>query len=67
MKKMISQNGAIRETASSSGVKLWQIANELGISEYAFSRRLRFELSPEEQERIFRIIDNLKKEQGAEA
>ena len=56
-------NKDIREYAASHNVKLWQIANELGINDGNFSRRLRKELTTEEKEKIFAIIDNLSQEE----
>lgn len=53
------KNEGIREEAKSKGVLLWQIADKLGISDNSFSRRLRHELTQEEQQRIMRLIDEL--------
>lgn len=55
-------NQDIRRTAAGAGVRLWQIAEELGIADCSFSRKLRKELPPEEKERIFTIIKRLSKE-----
>lgn len=49
----------IREAATLAGVKLWQIADALGIADFNLSRKLRRELSPAEKERIFKIISDL--------
>lgn len=56
------QNKDIRKAAKDAGVKLWQIAAKLGISDGAFSRKLRFELSNSEKETIMDIIKNLSEE-----
>lgn len=53
------QNNAIRKMAKESGVKLWEIAFCLGISDGNFSRKLRKELPEDEQERVFTIIHEL--------
>lgn len=53
------RNEGIRELAKSKGILLWQIADKLGITDGNFSRRLRHELTPQEQERILQIIDEL--------
>ncbi len=37
-------------------LKQWQVANLLGISESVFSRKMRNELSKEEQEKIIDVI-----------
>ena len=49
-------NQDIRRTAAGAGVKLWQIADALGITDSSFSRKLRKELPQEEKERIFSVI-----------
>ena len=52
----------IRVEATKRGVRLWQIAECLGISDANFSRKLRRELPEEEQSKIFAIIDTIAKE-----
>lgn len=54
-------NMNIREKARNSGVRLWQIADALGMQESLFSKKLRKELPEDEQERILSIIDDLAK------
>lgn len=56
-------NHQIRNHASKQGVRLWQIAAELGINDGNFSRKLRKELPAEEQKRIMEIIDTLAAQQ----
>lgn len=53
------KNQRIREAAKHYGVKLWQIAERIGTCDSAFSRRLRHELTNDEQERIINIIKEL--------
>ena len=48
-------NMKIREKARNSGVRLWQIADALGMQESLFSKKLRKELTEDEQERILSI------------
>lgn len=55
-------NQDIRRTAAGAGVKLWQIADAMGIADCSLSRKLRKELSYEEKERIFSIIKQLSEE-----
>lgn len=55
-------NQDIRRAAAGAGVKLWQIADALGIADCGLSRKLRKELPREEKERIFEIIKNLSRE-----
>lgn len=56
------KNKDIRVAAATAGVKLWQIADKLGIYDGNFSRKLRKELPEKEKEKIFSIIDELVKE-----
>ncbi|RGX55704.1 MULTISPECIES: hypothetical protein [Anaerotruncus] len=53
-------NQDIKLEAAGAGVKLWQIADKLGIMDTNFSRKLRKELSTEEKEHIRQIIAELK-------
>ncbi len=55
-------NADIRKAAKDNGIKLWQIAKKLGISDGNFSRKLRDELSEGEKDRILTIIAELAKE-----
>ncbi len=55
-------NQDIRRTAAGAGVKLWQIADALGIADCNFSRKLRKELPQDEKEKIFEIIKKLSME-----
>lgn len=52
----------IRNTAAGNGVRLWQIAEALGIADCSLSRKLRKELPAEEKQEIFGIIERLAKE-----
>ena len=58
------KNQDIRRTAAGAGVKLWQIAEALGIADCSLSRKLRRELPAEEKEKIFSIIQELAGEVG---
>lgn len=55
-------NQDIRQTATKSSVRLWRIADALGITDSSFSRKLRKELPQEEKARIFSIIQKLSQE-----
>lgn len=57
-------NQMIKEEAKSKGVKLWQIADRLGINDGNLSRKLRHELTEEEKTKILNIINELA--EGAE-
>lgn len=54
-------NEEIRLTAAGQGVKLWQIADKLGICDSNFSRKLRKELPTEEKSKILAIIREIAK------
>ena len=55
-------NQDVRRAAAGAGVKLWQIAEALGIADCSLSRKLRRELPDEEKKKIFSIIRDLSKE-----
>ena len=50
------KNKDIRVCAMEHGVKLWEIAKQLGISPETMSRRLRRELTAEEKEAMMQAI-----------
>lgn len=54
----------IRAAAKGAGVKLWEIADKLGITDSNFSRKLRHELPQAEKDRIFSIIEEIAKEEN---
>lgn len=56
------ENKDIRRTAAAAGVRLWQVAYELGIADCNFSRKLRRELPEEDKRKIMDIIERLSKE-----
>lgn len=56
------KNLELKKYAKEKGVKLWQIAAELGINDGNFSRKLRKELPAEQKEKIMQIIDRLAEE-----
>ena len=55
-------NKEIRNAAGGYGLKLWQVAEAIGMNESAFSRKLRRELPHEEKQRILEAIDRLAQE-----
>ena len=58
-------NDLIRAAAKTSGVFLWQIAAELGVSEATITRRLRVELDKPERERFVSVIGEIRKAKAA--
>ena len=57
-------NQKIREEAKRKGVKCWQIAIHLGISEPTITRWLRIPLSTEREKTIMDAIEAIAKEGG---
>ena len=57
-------NQDVRRAAGGTGVRLWQVANALGINDSALSRKLRKELPADEKEKILSIIAELAKGVG---
>lgn len=55
-------NKDIRNAAGGYGIRLWQVAETIGMNESAFSRKLRKELPQEEKEKILAVIEKLAKE-----
>ena len=53
-------NQEIKEKISSSNLKYWQVAYELGITDSTFSKKLRKELPVELKAKIYAIIEKLK-------
>lgn len=58
--RMIKANADIREAIKAAGLKNWQIAEALKISENTLSRRMRHELAAGEKKQILDIIQELK-------
>lgn len=56
------KNNDIRNEIKSTRLLYWEVAAALGISDGAFSRKLREELPPDEKEHIMEIIKTLAKE-----
>lgn len=54
-------NFDIKKAMFESGLKQWELANLLGISESTLCRKLRFELSGEEKVKILKAIAENKK------
>lgn len=58
---MTSNNSEIKIEAMRHGVRLYQIAQHLGISESCFNQKLRSELSEEDRKRFLSAIEELSK------
>ena len=55
-------NKDIRNAAGGYGIRLWQVAEAIGMNDSAFARKMRNELPPEEKEKILSAIEKLAKE-----
>ena len=55
-------NKEIRNAAGGHGLKLWQVAEAIGMNDSAFSRKLRKELQDEEKDRILEAIARIAQE-----
>lgn len=55
-------NEVVRRFAAGNGVKLWQVAEVLGIADTSLSRKMRRELPQDEKAKIMKIIQNLAQE-----
>ena len=55
-------NGEIKKYAAEKKVRIWQMADKLGIADYSLSRKLRHELPDEEKVRIINLIDEISAE-----
>ena len=60
------KNSEVREHAKEKSVKLWQLADELKISEPTMSRKLRHELPEEEKNKILALIDEIAEKESEE-
>ncbi len=52
-------NQEIRIKAKENGVRLWQIAEKLGVCDMTLTRKLRHELPEDEKIKILAIIDSI--------
>lgn len=51
----------IRQEASKNGLKLWEVAEAVGVADSTLSRKLRRELPSDQRDHILRVIANLAK------
>lgn len=64
-RKFFMRNQDIRQYAKKAGVRLWEVAEFLGISDPTMTRKLRHELPETEKAKILAIIDELEKKETA--
>lgn len=60
-------NMEIRNIAKKSGVRLWEIAEAIGITDGMFSRKMRRELPEAERRKILDIVADLARRKEGEA
>ena len=60
------QNLELRESAKRAGVRLWQVAMELGMAEATLTRKLRIELSPRDKALVLEAIEAIASRQDQE-
>lgn len=53
------RNAEVRAEAVRTGVKLWQVAEAMGIADTSLSRKLRHELTEEERDNMMAVIHKL--------
>lgn len=59
-------NMEIRVSAKAAGVKLWEVAEAIGITDGMFSRKMRRELPEAERRKILNIVSDLARRKEAE-
>lgn len=52
----------IRAYILDNGVKLWQVADRFGLTDGNFSKKLRYDFSEADTEKVFAIVKELKSE-----
>jgi len=62
MRSMEKKNKDVREAIKKNGITFWEIADQLGIADTTFSKRLRKELPEEIKAEIFNAVEKLKKQ-----
>ena len=60
-------NTEIREMMHQYGVRQWEVAEKLNVSEFTLSRKMRHEFTPEYKKIIKNIIIEIAKEKGVKA
>lgn len=55
------KNHVIREALKASGMKQWELAEQLNVSEFTLSRKLRKEFSEDEKQKILKLIEDFQK------
>lgn len=61
---VITRNNDLKIYAATKGVRLWQVAEKFGITDAAFSRKLRKDFSKEDAEKFKKYVDEIASENG---
>ena len=59
-------NDEIKAYAKQAGVRLWEVAERLNITDVSLSKKLRYELDPEYKSRIIKLVDMIAKEKQSQ-
>lgn len=59
-------NIVVRDRAKEKGVKLWEVAESLGVADTTFSRKLRREFSDDERAKVMAAIDQVAEKKEVE-
>ena len=59
-------NRDIRQAVEDANLYLWQVADEIGVTDSTFSRKLRREMDDDEKATIFQATEKLKKDRAAQ-
>ena len=62
--RVTTRNNELKFYAANKGVRLWQVAEKFGITDAAFSRKLRKEFSKEDAEQFRLFVDEIANEGG---
>lgn len=52
-------NMGVKNAAKAAGVRLWELADQMGIADTTLSKKLRYELPAEEQEKMVAAIKEI--------
>ncbi len=60
----MKKNENIKKYIKNKNLKLWEVAEKLGLCDSNFSRMLRYELSNEQLEKIYKAIEEVEREKN---
>lgn len=59
-------NDEVKAYAKQAGVRLWEVAERLNITDVSLSKKLRYELDLEYKSRIIKLVDQIAKEKQSQ-